>query len=404
MKKKILGVIIMIAMLFGINQTYSLASAQEEPKHIIVEVGSQKFDAILTNEEAAKEFYGKLPMTLNMSELNGNEKYNYMQDSYTTNTKVANTIENGDIKLYGSSCMVLFYKTFSSGYSYTDIAKITNPEGLADAVGQGSVSVTFRSVQAAIKNENNNPVITDNTEDKKDDSTPVIIDDTQDKKDTSDPLDDKTNVETDEKEDVSENNAANKKVASSKVKLNYSRKTLVVGDKVTLKLIGNSKKVKWSSGKKTVASVSSNGKVTAKKKGKAVITAKVGKKKYKCEITVKKNVIVVAKVGKKKFYITMYNNKAAKQFIKQLPMKIKMSELNGNEKYYYMNQSIPTNNQVGGKIKTGDFRLYDGDCLVWFYKPFTTSYRYTKLGYVKDTNGLKKALGSKNVTVNFTIK
>lgn len=85
-------------------------------------------------------------------------------------------------------------------------------------------------------------------------------------------------------------------------------------------------------------------------------------------------------------------------------MKIKMSELNGNEKYYYMNQSIPTNNQVGGKIKTGDFRLYDGDCLVWFYKPFTTSYRYTKLGYVKDTNGLKKALGSKNVTVNFTIK
>lgn len=63
--------------------------------------------------------------------------------------------------------MVLFYKSFSSGYSYTDIAKITNPEGLADAVGQESVSVTFRSVQAAAENENNDPVITDNTEDKK---------------------------------------------------------------------------------------------------------------------------------------------------------------------------------------------------------------------------------------------
>lgn len=222
MGKKILVVLVMFAVLFGINQTDRVAIAQEKDKHIIVEIGSQKFDAVLTNEEAANEFYGKLPLTLNMSELNGNEKYNYLPDSYTTNSKVANTIENGDIKLYGSSCMVLFYKTFSSGYSYTDIGKITNPKGLAEAVGQGNVSVTFRTAQA-------------------------------------------------------------------KVRLNYSKKKLVVGDKIFLKVIGNSKKVKWSSSKKTVASVGTNGKVTAKRPGKSVITAKVGKKKYKCEITVLTN-------------------------------------------------------------------------------------------------------------------
>lgn len=110
----------MIAMLFGINQTYSVANAQEESKHIIVEVGSQKFDAILTNEEAAKEFYGKLPMTLNMSELNGNEKYYYMNQSIPTNNQVGGKIKTGDFRLYDGDCLVWFYKPFTTSYRYTN--------------------------------------------------------------------------------------------------------------------------------------------------------------------------------------------------------------------------------------------------------------------------------------------
>ena len=50
---------------------------------------------------------------------------------------------------------------------------------------------------------------------------------------------------------------------------------------------GTSKKVTWSSSNKKVAAVSTKGKVTAKKKGTAIITAKVSGKKYKCKITVK---------------------------------------------------------------------------------------------------------------------
>ena len=49
----------------------------------------------------------------------------------------------------------------------------------------------------------------------------------------------------------------------------------------------NGQKVKWSSSQKKVATVSSKGKVIAKKKGKAVITATVKGKKYKCKLTVK---------------------------------------------------------------------------------------------------------------------
>lgn len=75
--------------------------------------------------------------------------------------------------------------------------------------------------------------------------------------------------------------------ASAAVKLSEKKITLTVGKSKTLKVKGTKKKVKWSSSKKSVATVSSKGKVTAKKKGTATITAKVGNKKYKCTVTVK---------------------------------------------------------------------------------------------------------------------
>lgn len=74
--------------------------------------------------------------------------------------------------------------------------------------------------------------------------------------------------------------------AASKTTLNYKKKTLTKGRTLKLKVKGTKKKVKWSSSKKKVASVNAKGKVTAKSKGKAVITAKVGAKEYRCKITV----------------------------------------------------------------------------------------------------------------------
>ncbi len=46
-------------------------------------------------------------------------------------------------------------------------------------------------------------------------------------------------------------------------------------------------KMKWKSSKKGVVSVDSNGKIIAKKKGKAVITVKIGNKKASCKVTVR---------------------------------------------------------------------------------------------------------------------
>lgn len=74
--------------------------------------------------------------------------------------------------------------------------------------------------------------------------------------------------------------------ADAAVKLSASKKTVYVGEVFTLKVSGSSKTVKWSSSKKSVASVTQKGKVTAKKAGKATITAKVSGKSLKCAVTV----------------------------------------------------------------------------------------------------------------------
>ena len=75
--------------------------------------------------------------------------------------------------------------------------------------------------------------------------------------------------------------------AKSTVKLNKTSTTVYVGKTTTLKITGTSKTVKWTTSNKKVATVSSKGKVTAKKAGRATITAKVSGKSYKCKVTVK---------------------------------------------------------------------------------------------------------------------
>lgn len=75
-------------------------------------------------------------------------------------------------------------------------------------------------------------------------------------------------------------------------KLNRTKKTVVKGQSVKLKVKNTTKTVKWSTSNKKVATVKKSGKtgaiVKTKKAGKVTITAKVGSKKLKCKITVKK--------------------------------------------------------------------------------------------------------------------
>lgn len=108
-----------------------------------ITVGSASFNATLENNAAATAFKALLPMTINMSELNGNEKYFYLSGNLPTASSNPGTIRTGDLMLYGGSCLVLFYETFSTSYSYTRLGRVNNPSGLASALGSGSVTVTF---------------------------------------------------------------------------------------------------------------------------------------------------------------------------------------------------------------------------------------------------------------------
>jgi hypothetical protein len=106
-------------------------------------------------------------------------------------------------------------------------------------------------------------------------------------------------------------------------------------------------------------------------------------------------------VNSKTYTATLFDNNSAIAFKELLPMTIEMTELNGNEKYYDLPNRLPTNSSNPGTIKNGDLMLYGSKTLVVFYKTFSTSYNYTKLGYIDDASGLAAALGTGNVTVIF---
>ena len=116
-----------------------------ENNTITVTVNGSVFTARLADTAAAEQFAEMLPLTLDMSELNGNEKYIYTDTAFPAQAEAVGQIEKGDIMLYGDNCVVLFYESFSTPYSYTRLGSIEKADGLESAVGSGDVSVSFES-------------------------------------------------------------------------------------------------------------------------------------------------------------------------------------------------------------------------------------------------------------------
>ena len=91
-----------------------------------------------------------------------------------------------------------------------------------------------------------------------------------------------------------------------------------------------------------------------------------------------------ATINKKAYEIILEDNDTTNRFLDLLPLELNMKELNGNEKYIYLESSLPTNSYNPKRINAGDIMLYGDDCLVVFYKSFNTSYSYTKIGHIND--------------------
>ena len=144
MKKVLLIVMCCLLLLVGCKNNASTQNndtngSDEKVSNIKVTINDKTYTLKLENNNTAKEFADLLPQEFTMSELNGNEKYVYMNNYLTTNTYNPKHIEIGDVMLYGDNCLVIFYKSFDTSYSYTKIGHIDNMTNL----GNESIIVKF---------------------------------------------------------------------------------------------------------------------------------------------------------------------------------------------------------------------------------------------------------------------
>lgn len=117
---------------------------EDETNSMNITIGNKIFTATLENNDTAKALVNLLPITVSMSELNGNEVYHYLSNNIRKNTfSCPDIIKEGDLMLYGDNGLVLFYETFHTSYSYVKVGHINNTTGLAKAIGSNNVQVTL---------------------------------------------------------------------------------------------------------------------------------------------------------------------------------------------------------------------------------------------------------------------
>ena len=112
---------------------------------ITIRVGNNAYDATLADNATAAAFKKLLPLSIAMTELNGNEKFARLSATVPARASTPPSIQTGDLMLYASNTLVLFYKTFHTTYSYTHIGRVDDPSGLEGALGSGNVDVTFEA-------------------------------------------------------------------------------------------------------------------------------------------------------------------------------------------------------------------------------------------------------------------
>lgn len=119
------------------------ASANPEKARMWLTVGERRFAITLADTSAAQALAAQLPLTLDMFELNGNEKHAELSVALPADASRPGTIHNGDLMLYGSNTVVVFYETFRSSYSYTRLGRVDDPSSLSEALGRRRARVVF---------------------------------------------------------------------------------------------------------------------------------------------------------------------------------------------------------------------------------------------------------------------
>lgn len=109
-------------------------------------LNGQSFTIELEDNQTADAFYKLLPLRVEMSELNSNEKYVYLDSDLPSSPVNPGTVEVGDVMLFQGNCLVIFYQAHQTSYSYTPIGKIVDAAALASTLGGGAISANFQAM------------------------------------------------------------------------------------------------------------------------------------------------------------------------------------------------------------------------------------------------------------------
>lgn len=148
MKNKLLctGLLLLIFLACGCTKENTDKKVENTPtqsnkiiNNIKVIINEKEYTLNLDNNETSKSFLNILPKEFKMNELNGNEKYYYFDKALPSNPSKVKYINKGDVMLYGDNCLVIFYKSFETEFSYTKIGSIENLPNL----GKENINVKF---------------------------------------------------------------------------------------------------------------------------------------------------------------------------------------------------------------------------------------------------------------------
>lgn len=106
-------------------------------------IDNTEYIITLEDNETVDALVNNMPLDLSMSNLNGNEFYSYLDFTLPTNSYNPGKINKGDIYLYGNNCLVIFYESFNTSYSYTKIGKLDNIEVLDNIKDKNNIIVSL---------------------------------------------------------------------------------------------------------------------------------------------------------------------------------------------------------------------------------------------------------------------
>lgn len=140
MKKVLLLIIICIVVITGCSskeENKNIDNIKKVEDSVKIIIDNKEYTITLQDNKTVNEFINMLPLKLEMNDLNDNEKYIYLDKELSTNSINPKHINKGDVMLFGNNCLVIFYESFDTSYSYTKIGHIDNLPDL----GNGKIKV-----------------------------------------------------------------------------------------------------------------------------------------------------------------------------------------------------------------------------------------------------------------------